>query len=191
MQRTWRRHVIALLAIILLQAATYVAAAEIERGTWEVGGYAAWTTYDNASTLDDSVTIGGRGAYFFRAAHGLELDIGIGDTDNNTRGVDAEFDLTKVFINYVHNFQMKRETRMMPLLRIGFGKLNVDDGDKDDSATTLQIGGGARFSLSPRLAMRFDGTLFRWRGDREVTPRDDFYSFEVAVGLSFLFGPGS
>ena len=79
---------------------------------------------------------------------------------------------------------------MMPFMRIGMGKFNVDDGTNDDSATTMQFGAGTRVSLSERIALRFDGTLFRWRGDGTVTPRDSFFSFEVTAGVSFFIGSG-
>ncbi len=190
MQRTWRRHVIALAALILLPAAGLATAAEIDQGTWEAGVFVAFTNYAGESTLDVSFTYGGRGAYFFRAAHGLELDISFGSTDNSIQGIDDDFDLTKVFLNYVHNFQLKKVSRMMPFMRIGMGKFNVDDGTNDDSATTMQFGAGTRVSLSERLALRFDGTLFRWRGDGIVTPRDGFFSLEVTVGVSFFIGSG-
>ncbi len=190
MQRTWRRHVIALAALALLPAAGLATAAEIDQGTWEAGVFVAFTNYAGESTLDGSFTYGGRGAYFFRAAHGLELDISFGSTDNNLQGIDEDFDLTKIFINYIHNFQLKKVSRMMPFMRVGMGKFNVDDGMNDDSATTMQFGAGTRVSLSDRLALRFDGTLFRWRGDDIVTPRDSFFSFEVTVGLSVFIGSG-
>ena len=189
MQRTWRRHVIALVALILLPAAGFATAAEIEQGTWEVGAFVAYTNYDNESTLDDSITFGGRGAYFFQAADGIEFDISIGSTDSTLPGGD-DFDLTKVFLNYIHNFQLKQVSRMMPFMRVGMGKFNIDDDRNDDWRTTLQFGGGTRVSLSERLALRFDGTLFRWRGDRTVTPGGDFFSFEVTAGVSFFFGSG-
>ncbi len=190
MQRTWRRHVIALAALVLVPAAGLASAAEIEQGTWEAGVFVAFTNYDGESTLDGSFTYGGRGAYFFRAAHGLEFDISFGSTDNKTQSIDDFFDLTKIFLNYVHNFQLKKVSRMMPFMRVGMGKFNVDDGMNDDSATTMQFGAGTRVSLSDRLALRFDGTLFRWRGDDIVTPRDSFFSFEVTVGLSVFIGSG-
>jgi hypothetical protein len=191
MQRTWRRHVIALMALILLPASGLVMAAEIDQGTWEAGVLIAITNYANDSTLDDSYTYGGRGAYFFRAAHGIELDINTGSTDLNTTGVDSEFDLTKVFLNYVHNFQMKKVSRMMPLMTVGFGKFNVDDGMNSDWATTLQLGAGTRISISRRSALRIDATVFRWRGDSVVTPRDSFFSLEFTLGWSFFIGSGA
>lgn len=191
MQHTWRRHVIALTAFTLLPAAGLAGAAEIDQGTWEAGVLVAITNYANDSTLDDSITYGGRGAYFFRAAHGIEFDIHTGSTDNNIRGIDSTFDLTNVSLNYVHNFQMKKVSRMMPLLTVGLGKLNVDNGMSSDWATTLQIGGGTRVSISRRSAIRIDASVFHWRGDGVVTPRDKYFSLGFTVGWSFFIGSGS
>jgi hypothetical protein len=191
MQRSWRRHVIVLLAFIFLPAAGLVMAAEIDQGTWEAGVLIAITNYANDSTLDDSYTYGGRGAYFFRTAHGIELDINTGSTDRNTTGVDSEFDLTKVFLNYVHNIQMKKVSRMMPLMTVGFGKFNVDDGMNNHWATTLQLGAGTRVSISRRSALRFDATVFRWRGDNAVTPSGKYFSLEFTLGWSFFIGSGA
>ena len=188
--RTWRTYAIVLSAVILIQAASRPALAEVTKGTWEVGLFASFATYDNGSTLDDSITFGGRGAYFFKDAHGVEIDLNIGSTDVNTAGSNADFDLRRISLNYIHNFQLKRESRLQPILLAGFGYFNIDDGMNDDTATTLQIGGGSRITISPRLVVRIDATLFRWRGDRVVTMPDDFFSFEITAGISFLIGAG-
>ena len=191
MQRIGWRYVIALSALTLLPSAGLARAAEIDQGTWEAGVLVAITNYANDSTLDDSVTYGGRGAYFFRAPHGIEFDLSAGSTDSNLTGSNASFDLTKVFLSYVHNFQMKKVSRMMPLLVVGMGKLNVDDGTTSDWATTMQVGAGARVSISPRSALRFDATVFRWRGDGDATPLDSYFSLEFTVGWSFFIGSGA
>ena len=190
MHRAWRRYATVISALFVIHAGALVMPAEIEDGTWEAGAFVAFTTYDNTSTFDDSIIFGGRGAYYFTATHGIQLDVNVGTTDINTRGKDDEFDLTWISLNYIHNFQLKKETRMRPLLIVGFGQLNIDDGVNDTNATTLQVGGGARVSISPHLSFRFDGLLFRWRGDSDglPVPPDDYFSFQVTTGLSFVFG---
>lgn len=188
MQQRWRQYGVVLAALMLVPAGAYLTSAEVDERSWELGALVALTTYDNESTLDSSITYGGRVAYYFKAVHGLELDFRLGSTDINTKGLDTEFDLTDISLNYIHNYKMKRETRAEPFLILGIGKLNIDNGDSDDSATTLRFGGGARARLSPHVALRFDGTLFRWRGDNDVTPSNDFFSFEVTLGVSFFFG---
>ena len=186
--RAWRRYATVISSLIVIQAGAYVMPAEVDKGTWEAGAFAAFAVYDNVSTLDDSFTFGGRGAYYFTAEHGIELDINIGSTDINTLGLDKEFDLTWISLNYVHSFHLKNKGRVTPLLIVGLGQLNIDDGTNDADATTLQVGAGARVSISPHLALRFDATLFRWRGDDTVIPLDDYFSFQVTAGLSFVFG---
>lgn len=191
MRRTCWRSIFALFALILIPATGPASAAEIDQGTWEAGVLVAITNYANDSTLDLSVMYGGRGAYFFRAEHGVELDLSFGSTDSNLTGSTTSFDLSKVLVNYVHNFQMKKETRMMPLLVVGMGKFNVDNGSGSDWATTLQFGAGSRVSISNRSALRFDATVLRWRGDGVVTPGGSYFTLEFTAGWSFFIGSGA
>jgi len=191
MQQFRRRYILPLAALILLSAAVPAGAAEIDQGTWVVGVLVGITNYANDSTLDDSITYGGRGAYFFRPTHGVELDFSTGSTDSNLQGNDTSFDLSQVFVNYIHNFQLKKASRMMPLMVVGMGKINVDDGTDSDWATTLQFGAGTRVSITERSALRFDMTVFRWRGDGAVTPQSSYFSLEFTAGWSFFIGSGS
>jgi hypothetical protein len=134
---------------------------------------------------------GVRGAYHFKANQGIEIDFDTLSTDGKDDNRGKDFDVTKVGISYIRNFQPKKNEKALPLLIFGAGRIGVDDGTKKSTSTFLRAGGGVRYFFTPRFALRADGRLYRWRGDNEAVPRSSFYSFDVTVGLSYLFGGGS
>ena len=189
MQQTWGRYLIgAMIGMSMVALFAAPVRAEITEGSWETGASVIYSIYDNSSTIDDSLNFGVRGAYFFTPKHGIEVDIDFGDSDTKQSGSDIEFDIAKLGVSFVYNFETKSEVKFAPLFLIGFGQIEVDNGTDDDRATYIRAGGGVRYFYTPRWALRVDAKLYRWRGDNVVTPRNAFFTFDLTIGVSLLFG---
>jgi hypothetical protein len=158
--------------------------------SWEVAASVSNTSYSNESNIDDSLGFGLRAAYYFRAAHALEFAIEQA-TGDHTSLPGVEFDVLQYSFNYMHNYLLKRSETISPYIALGYGWLEADDGASSSDSSVVRIGGGARFFVSPRFAIRLDALVFHWNGDGGAIPRDSFYSFNLGVGASFVFGGGS
>ena len=166
--------------------------AGVSERSWEVGGYALFTRYSNSSTVEDSLFGPGvRGAYHFKENAGVEIDLEFSTSDHVDRSVDIEFDVMKLGVNYIRSFKSKKGEKVSPLLIFGLGRISIDDGDEESTATFLRAGGGVRIFFTPNLALRIDGRMFHWRGDNQAVPREGFFSFDTTLGLSYTFGGGS
>ena len=188
MQRTWRRGVVFLAVILIrLTLGREVAFAAFDDKVWEVGGYTGESTFANSSNIGDALVWGARGAYYIKAAHGIELDLDFGSAGTTGRG-NVDFDLAKIGVNYIHNLQLKGREKAVPLVLFGVGRITVDNGTSDASSTVLRAGGGVRYFYTPRLSLRVDGRIYHWRGDGEVNAREGYFSFDLTVGLSVLLG---
>ena len=188
MQRSWRRCAVVLAGVLTGAALCWEPAlARINDKNWEAGGYVVDSHYNNSAGINDVFTLGGRAGYFFSAANGLELDFDKGSS-NGREFQSINFDVSKTSLNYVHNMTLKGKEKTVPLVFFGFGKIKVDDGGGTASRNFLGGGAGVRYFYTPRLALRVDGTIYRWRGDGTVVKSAPFYSFDIKIGVSYVFG---
>ena len=181
--------VVAAILGLAVVAGTVETLARGEDRSWEVGAYAFYTSYANESNIDDSLGFGARGAYYIRAAHAVEFAIDQATGDHATLP-GVEFDVLKYSFSYLHNYILKRSETISPFVSIGLGKLDADDGSSSSDSNVIRFGGGSRFFVSPRFAIRVDATMYHWNGDGGSIPRESFFSLDFAVGASFLFGGG-
>src|SRR5207249_2774017 len=102
----------------------------------EIGGMAAYNAYANGSEIKDSLGFGARGAYHYKARHGVELALEFAHSDSTLSDVnDVSYDLTRWTIDYLHELKQKKaESKLSPFLIFGFGKFNADSGDGSSSA---------------------------------------------------------
>jgi hypothetical protein len=188
MQRSWIRCGLMLAGAILgAFLCCDVAFARINDGTWEVGGYVANEKFSNSSGIQDVLALGARGAYFIKATDGVELDFDTGSGDSRDKG-GPSVDVRRLSVGYIHNLTLKGKEKFIPFIKFNVGKISLDNGDSSATRTLLGVGGGLRYFYSPRIALRLDGRIYRWRGDGEVTPVTSFYSFDLMVGVSFAIG---
>ena len=47
-----------------------------------------------------------------------------------------------------------------------------------------------RVRFAKSLAFRLDGRIWHFHGDKFIIPRDGFFSFDIAAGVSWFFGKG-
>ena len=178
---------VAAVACVLLAATGPAGAVDLAK-KWEVGGGVAYSMYDNDSTLADDFATSVRGGYN-HSQHGVELSLQFQGTESSTRGSTTTYDVNRWAIDYVFNLKPKKpDTKLAPLLLFGVGQMTWDTGEESAGSTLLQTGGGVRVFFKPWLALRVEGRLFHYYGDRDLIPRDQFFGFDTDVGLSFLFG---
>lgn len=188
MQRSWIRCGLVLAGVILGAAlGGDVAFARINDGTWEVGGYVANEKFSNSAELKDVLALGARGAYFIKANHGVEIDFDTGSGDSRTTG-GPSVDVTRLTVGYIHNITLKGKDKFTPFVKFNYGKIDLDNGTDSASRNLIGVGGGFRYFYTPRVALRLDGRIYRWRGDGDVVPSTSFYSFDLMVGVSFAIG---
>ena len=190
MARWWRGDAFALTAAgwALALAAVPAQAAELEK-KWEVGAGIAYSMYDNDSTLADNPATSVRAGYHFGPHHGAELLYQVQSTESSTRGVELDYDVTRWAIDYTFDFKPKKaESRLAPLILFGIGQMHWDTGGDSAGSTLIQTGGGVRVLFTKWLALRAEGRLFHYYGDKDLIPRDQFFGFDTEVGIVFFFG---
>ncbi len=188
MHRAFRRTGVALFILVLgVIGSTTTAFARNEDGSWEVGAYFFNSSYDNESGIEDSQGGGIRGAYHFKAKHALEIEID--DSTADHRLVPGlEIDSFKYSLSYVHNHFIKGHEKAIPYTSFGVGIIEIDDGTSSDDSTFYKIGGGVRYWSTDHFGIRFGAKIYRWHGNGTVTPSKGFFSFDITLGATFLFG---
>jgi hypothetical protein len=192
MSGVWRRSLnhVAIVASLAALTVTTAGATDLTK-TWEIGGLASYNAYANGSDIKDSLGFGVRGAYHYKARHGVELALEFSQSDSTREGSDVSFDVSKWTIDYLHELKQKKaDTKLAPFLIFGIGKFTADSGDDSSSATVFEGGGGVRMFMTKRFAMRFDGRIWHFHGTDPI-PEGHWFAFELGVGVSyFIGGPG-
>jgi hypothetical protein len=163
------------------------ALARNEDGSWEVGAYIMNSGFDNDTNIDDAFGGGIRGAYHFKAAHALEVDFDVAEGEDSFNP-DRTIDITKYGVSYMHNFFVRGHEKTIPHSIIGLGRIDLDDGTNTDTSTFYRFGGGFKHWFSDHSGIRFDLRIYRWRGDGTIAVSSGFFSLDITVGVSFLFG---
>src|SRR5882672_8062564 len=178
---------VAIVASLAVLNATTAGATDLTK-TWEIGGLAAYNAYANGSEIKDSVGFGVRGAYHYKARHGVELTVEFAKTDTTVSESDVSYDVRKWTIDYLHELKQKKaDTKLAPFLIFGFGKFNVDSGDASSAATVVEGGGGVRVFMTKRFALRFDGRIWHYHGIDPVTD-GHWFAFDLGAGVSYFLG---
>ena len=179
-------------AVLILLVAGIVwpgstAFARNEKGSWEVGVYVLQSLYDNESGINDTTGGGVRGAYHFKAVHALEIDFDWSQGEARlVPGVDI--DVFKYSVSYLHNHFIRGHEKVLAHSTFGVGLLDLDDGMQDADSSFFRVGGGFKYWFNDHAGIRFDGKIYHWRGDNTVAPRNGYFSFDLTLGATFLFG---
>ena len=167
------------------------AAAEFDKASWEIGAFVLYTTFDNDSTISDTFGFGARGGYVLAPRHEVELTLVTQSADEQKKGSEVTYDITRWDIAYVHNLKTKKpDSKLIPLIDFGVGTMSYDGRGSSDSTTTFKGGGGIRILFTKHLALRFDGNIWHFHGDGTIIPRDGWFSYDTTLGVSFVFGGG-
>ena len=173
-------------ASFLLSVALGIAApcAAQSPGTFEIGGFARYTFFDDALALDDQVGGGGTLGIFLFRNFALEAE-GAYTTTSTTGTPSLDVDNTPI---------RGRLTYHIPLggyasaIRIGAGYVRnmfgKDVNFDDDGATGLL---GLRLGLGEKFALQVDGTVDYVPSPSEVAA-DDYKNWGVQGGVVLLFG---
>src|SRR5262249_10654390 len=132
-----------------------------------------------------------RGAYHFHKYHGVEVTIQTQSTDSNQQDTNTTFDTHKYTLSYMGSLKTKKpDTKVSPFILVTVGKFLYSNGDQSESSPVVGAGGGVRYFFTKSLALRFDGDLWHWHGDKVIVPRHGFFAFDIALGVSWVFGKG-
>jgi outer membrane protein with beta-barrel domain len=176
----------AILIVGIAAGCTRTLARDTEK-SWEVEPYVLVGRYANAADIDTGFGYGVRGGYHVKAIHELELSLDwVSADDTELPGVTI--DVSQYSFDYARIFLIKGHDKMTPFASFGLGIINVDDGTESASSTSYRVGGGFKYYWQPRFALRFDVKVYRWHGNGHVTTSDPFFSMNVGLGVSFLFG---
>jgi hypothetical protein len=191
MQRAWRRASGLVIIALTAWCAVAVARADEYAGKFEVGADLLSTTMDNDTTISDNLGYRLRGGYHFTKTHTVELTLDSSSGDSADRHSDITFDLKKVMVTYLGSFKNKKpDSKMSAYGLFGIGQISYDNGEDSNDSTVFQGGGGVRVRFTKSLAFRLDGRIWHFHGDKFIIPRDGFFSFDIAAGLSWFFGKG-
>lgn len=191
MQPAWRRR--SGLVVIAVTAWLGIAPALAVDLTkqWEVGADLLSTTMDNDTTIDDALGWRGRGAYHFTKIHAVELTYDSVSADSNIKTSDLSYDLEKIMVTYLADFKNKKPDAKWGMFGLfGLGRVSYENDFDSDASTVFQAGGGVRVLFTKSWALRLDGRIWHFHGDSRIIPRDGFFSFDLALGASYLFGKG-
>ena len=188
MHRTFRRAGVVMFLLVLVAIGSAATAfARNEDGSWEVGAYIFNSSFDNESNIDDAQGGGIRAAYHLKAQHVLEIEIDSATGDDRfLPGV--EVDTLKYSLSYLHNHFVKGHEKAIPFTSFGVGIIDVDNGMLSADSTFYQLGGGVRYWSTDHFGIRFGGKIYRWRGDGGIAQSKGFFSFDISIGATFLFG---
>lgn len=167
-------------------------------GSWEAGAYYFVTHPDQESKIQDGQGGGLRVGWYRKANQEFEIDY---DSASNIDSIritggpppGTTFDVSKVTALYVKSFLPKGHEALTPTLIFGLGQISIDKSlptgvKESSSASILRAGGGFKYFVKPRIAVRFDASIFSWYGSGDVTPTTRLYAFDVNLGVSILFG---
>jgi len=176
----------AILIVGIAAGCTRTLARDTEK-SWEVEPYVLVGRYANAADIDTGFGYGVRGGYHLKAIHELELSLDwVSADDTELPGVTI--DISQYSFDYARILLIKGHEKMTPYVTMGLGLIKVDDGTESADSTAYRAGGGFKYYFQPRLALRFDAKVYRWHGNGHVTSSDPFFSLDISLGMSFLFG---
>jgi len=193
MSTAWRPWVpLMIVAAGVAASVSPAAAVELEKNTWEVGGYIVHTGYNNDSTISDSFGWGVRGGYLVKPAHEFEFTFGMESADDSTKGSSVTYNISRWTVDYVHNLKSKKpESKVAPLIIFGLGNMAYDGRGESDRTTVFEAGGGVRVFFTKKFAMRIDAKIWHFHGDGVIIPDHGNFAFDIDLGVSYVFGGGA
>ena len=186
-----RRRVLSACLVVILASAlgpAHVFALDTEK-SWEFGAYVVSSKYAGGAMIDPGVGWGVRGGYHFKERSELEGSYDM-VSSNNSKVTSITYDVTKVSADYLRMYFIKGHEKMIPFATFGLGILGIDNGTDSLTSTSIRFGGGFKYFIKPRGALRFDLRGYHWHGDGTVTNRDPYFSIDFTLAAAFLVGGG-
>lgn len=187
---------IALAGALIATLLPLSARAEIKAGSVEVGAFGGYNFFENSQNLKDRMVYGGRVGYNFTRHLGVEGAVEFinsrvddrskpGLKEGQYGGPTDGVDLIYYHLDAVYHFMP--EGRLNPFILAGIGKSHSSPDISHDDMTAFNVGVGAKFWLTDRVAIRGD---FR---DYIVTEifQETYHNLGGTVGLTFAFGGNS
>lgn len=187
------RAVLTVVTIVLLLPVS--AQAEIKDGSFEVSPFIGYSVFENDQNLDDNLLFGGRLGYNFTKHFGIEVVVEHIRTDVDdksiTRTKEGEYgspmddvNLTFYHLDAVYHFMP--DGRFNPFVLAGIGGAHYSPDISDGDMAVLNIGVGAKYWLSDRIALRVD------LKDTMVTEivQETYHNLGATLGITFAFGGG-
>ncbi len=186
-----KKAVIALVLVILMVIPLTAQAAE-EAGNFTISPFIGGMTFDGSQDLDTALLFGIRGGYNFTNNLVLEgmfeyIDSETDEyrnTDLALEGRTRSVDVYRYGLDLLYQFMP--EKRLIPFLTIGAGGMTLNGpsnpDDLDETNFAVNFGGGLKYYLTERLALRGDV--------RDVVrfASDTTHNLEYTLGISYLFG---
>jgi len=173
-------------ALVLLLLFVVPLPAQAEEGnTFTLSPFIGGMVFDGAQDIDSGLLVGLRAGYNFTKYFGLEVFGGY---------MDAEDEPTKHSLDVYHYgmdliLHLLPDSKFIPFLAVGAGGLTFSgnhqlrntDIEDDGTNFALDVGGGVKYYLNDRWAVRLDV--------RDVVRFDDTWNnLQYTLGLSYLFG---
>ncbi len=174
--------------------------ARMTQGSWEVGGYYAYSRFSNNSNFGAENALGVRGSYAVRATGIIDFDVDSGSAPHQDAD-DITIDIRKFGVCYRHPFFLKGHDKVTPFFAAGIGTIFFDDGENTGRSNTYRAGGGFTYDFTPHLSFRFDLRIFRFHGIEDIGYRpavpgpaalgmspSGMYAYDAVLGMSYAFG---
>jgi OOP family OmpA-OmpF porin len=204
------KNLVVLAVIVLVAVWCAPSFAEITEGSFEITPYVGALFGDSvgdqtesgvqfdSDDMDDSVSFGVRAGYNFTPVFGIEGSLGyVPDTDFtgtatdgvNTVNYDVGSDQLHFHLNAVCHFWPEKE--LVPYLTAGIGGVRFDGDvtalgvseDYDETDFAWNFGGGAKWALTERVAVRVDVRDII----TSMEDLDTMHMIETTAGLTFSF----
>lgn len=154
MKHVYRNLAFALIGVALLFGATTNASAAWKDGSWELGVYIPYVSFDSSAGVDNTFGYGVRGGYNIKNGHEVELNYHLIGTEDDL-GANVDVDITRLTVGYLYNWT--KNDKFTPFVTGGFGTANVDvdfPGATDGSDSVYYVGGGIRFNFGENFNLR-------------------------------------
>ena len=176
--------------VFLLPLSAY---SEIRAGSFEVGLFGGYNLFQNGQNLKAGPILGGRLGYNFTRHFGMEVagEYIHSRVDDRTKPASTEgeygypmdgVDLTFYHINAVYHFMP--DSKFTPFILVGVGGAHYSPEISRHDMAALNVGIGAKLSLTDNIALRFD---LRDYIVNEVI-QSSYHNFGATIGLTFSFG---
>jgi OOP family OmpA-OmpF porin len=163
-----------------------MASAEIRPNTFNVSPFLGGYTFEGDQHVDTSFVFGVRLGYDYTKRVGVEALIDFGKTD--TRGVQPERDVRLWTAGVEGLYYFLPDSRLVPFVAGGLRGVSiqdtldhVNDADIDKERFAVSYGVGAKYALTPDLALRGDVRHI-------VLLNEGWNHLEYTIGLAFAFG---
>lgn len=186
------------ISLALLAASTALfgsvsAQAEVEKGQFEISPFAGYHMFESDQNLEDGLTYGIRLGYSLSRHWAIEGAISAvnssvddasitGAREGQFRSPMGDVDLVLYQLDALYHFLP--DNKFSPYIVGGYGVTDYSPSISDDDMSTFNLGVGAKYWVSDKVAVRFD---LRNHLVSEVFDHS-YNNVSATLGVSFAFG---